>query len=167
MGRRQQQIRKTLLVVGEGDSEVAFLKHLRELYCCQGKGVTVTIRNAHGKGPDHVVDHAIRQARIYSYDSCVAFLDTDLVWTDRLKKKARQTKIDMVGSSPCFEGLLLSVLGMRVPLKSVECKQQIDRALGIDLTDRKAYPSHFPRAALEGARKRIAELDRLLVFFTG
>mgnify|MGYP001473509280 CR=1 FL=1 len=36
MARKQHQVRKTLLVVGEGDSEEAFLKHLRDLYCSGG-----------------------------------------------------------------------------------------------------------------------------------
>lgn len=52
MARKQHQVRKTLLIVGEGDSEEAFLKHLRELYCSGGAGVAVTVRNAHGKGPE-------------------------------------------------------------------------------------------------------------------
>lgn len=110
-----KSVRQTLLVVGEGDSEEAFLKYLRELYCCDGKGVSVTVRNAHGKGPDHVIDHTIRQSRMYSYNVCAAFLDTDISWTAQLEKRAHQNKIAMVGSIPCFEGLLLAILGERVP----------------------------------------------------
>jgi len=87
-----------LLVVGEGDCEVAFLKHLRQIYCSGGRGVTVTINNAHGKGPENVVEHTRRQARPYSYDQVVAFLDTDIAWSDQLKKAARQDKIALVGS---------------------------------------------------------------------
>ena len=83
MARKQHQVRKTLLIVGEGDSEEAFLKHLRELYCSGGSGVAVTVRNAHGKGPENVIDHAARQARIYSYDARAALLDTDIPWTDK------------------------------------------------------------------------------------
>lgn len=78
MARKKHQVRKTLLIVGEGDSEVAFLKHLRELYCSGGVGVRVTIRNAHGKGPENVIAFAARQAGIYSYDAHAALLDTDL-----------------------------------------------------------------------------------------
>lgn len=69
MVRKQHRVRKTLLIVGEGDSEEAFLKHLRDLYCSGGSGVAVTVRNAHGKGPENVIDHAARLARIYSYDT--------------------------------------------------------------------------------------------------
>ena len=63
MVSKQHQVRKTLLIVGEGDSEEAFLKHLRDLYCSGGAGLTVTVRNAHGKGPENVIDHAAKQAK--------------------------------------------------------------------------------------------------------
>lgn len=167
MSRKQHKVRRTLLVVGEGDSEEAFLKHLRDLYCAGGDGVAVTVRNAHGKGPENVVDHAIRQARIYRYDAQVALLDTDIHWTDRLKKDARRAGIDMVGSSPCLEGLLLSILGERPPERSDACKKRIKRLLDLDLTERGSYGAHFSREVLESARSNLPDLDRLLRFYEG
>ena len=163
----RKAVRKTLLVVGEGDTEEAFLKYLRSLYCCDGRGVTVTVRNAHGKGPEHVIDHTIRQTKMYQYGLCIAFLDTDIVWSARLLKRARQYKVTMVGSTPCFEGLLLSILGMKVPELSLECKKEIQRLLAIDLTDRHAYATHFPQEVLQCARGHLTELDKLLRFFQG
>ena len=167
MARKQHQVRKTLLVVGEGDSEAAFLKHLRDLYCSSGDGVAVTVRNAHGKGPESVIDHTAGQARIHSYDACVALLDTDIPWTEKLKNKARKSKIEMVGSTPCFEGLLLSILGERPPTQSADCKKAIKQLVGIDLTDRQSYAVPFSKAVLDAARQRITELDQLLRFFEG
>ena len=52
----RRQARKTVLVVGEGHSEVAFLRHLKSLYAPRSCGVAVNISNAHGKGPAHVID---------------------------------------------------------------------------------------------------------------
>lgn len=153
-------------MVGEGDSEEAFLKHLRDLYCAGG-GVAVTVRNAHGKGPENVIDHAIRQARIYGYDARVALLDTDIHWTDRLKKTARKAAIEMVGSSPCLEGLLLSILGERPPEKSDACKKRIKQLHGLDLTERANYGALFSREVIESARPRLPDLDRLLRFYEG
>lgn len=167
MAKSLRQVRRTLLVVGEGDSEVAFLKHLKTLYCSGHLGVSATINNAHGKGPFNVIDHTARQARTYGYDRRVALLDTDIAWTDKLKKDARKSRIEMVGSSPCLEGLLLSILGMNPPELSLECKRSIKQAIGVDLTDRLSYTEHFSKTVLEAARQRIAELDRLLQFFEG
>lgn len=167
MARKQHRVRKTLLIVGEGDSEEAFLKHLRDLYCSGGAGVAVTVRNAHGKGPENVIDYASRQARTYSYDARTALLDTDIPWTDKLKKDARKAKIDMVGSIPCFEGLLLSILGRRPAEQCVDCKKAIQQLIDIDLTERQSYAKHFPRAVLDASRLKVVELDLLLKAFEG
>lgn len=167
MARKQHQVRKTLLIVGEGDSEEAFLKHLRDLYCSGGAGVAVTVRNAHGKGPENVIDHAARQAKIYSYNARAALLDTDIPWTDKLKKAARKAKIDMIGSIPCFEGLLLSILGKRPADQCVDCKKAIQQLINVDLTERQAYAKHFPKPVLNAARLKVVELDLLLKVFEG
>ena len=167
MARKQHQVRKTLLIVGEGDSEEAFLKHLRDLYCSGGAGVAVTVRNAHGKGPENVIDHAARQAKIYSYNARAALLDTDIPWTDKLKKAARKAKIDMIGSIPCFEGLLLSILGKRPHDQCVDCKKAIQQLINVDLTERQAYAKHFPKPVLNAARFKVVELDLLLKVFEG
>lgn len=167
MAGKQHRVRKTLLIVGEGDSEEAFLKHLRDLYCSGGAGVAVTVRNAHGKGPENVIDHAARQARIYSYDARIALLDTDIPWTDKLKKSARKSKIDMVGSMPCFEGLLLSILGKRPPEQCADCKKAIQKLIDIDLTERQSYAKSFPKVVLDAARLKAIELDILLKAYEG
>gem|GEM_PF-2578925 len=41
---------RTLLIVGEGRHEEAFLNHLKQLYVPRGCGLSVTIKNARGKG---------------------------------------------------------------------------------------------------------------------
>ena len=73
----------------------------------------------------------------------------------------------MVGSNPCLEGLLLSILGARPAVQSAECKKSIQQLLNIDLTERKSYVRDFPKAVLELARTKIEELDRLLEFIQG
>ena len=78
MARKRHPLRKTLLIVGEGDSEAAFLKHLRDLYCSGGAGVAVTVRNAHGKGPEVLTEQypAFRKRRF-----CVHQMSTTTVKT--------------------------------------------------------------------------------------
>ena len=167
MARKTREVRRTLLVVGEGDCEVAFLRHLREAYCSQHQGVNVTIRNAHGKGPENVVEQTRRKVRSYSYDQVVSLLDTDIPWSTAVKKVAKQAKIEMVGSTPCLEGLLLSILGERASEQSTECKKTLRLRLGVDMTERDHYARHFPKMLLDQSRLRISELDRLLGFFEG
>ena len=125
------------------------------------------MRNAHGKGPENVIDQAARQARIYGYDAHAALLDTDILWTDKLKKDARKAKIDMVGSVPCFEGLLLLILGKRPANQCAECKKAIQQLIDVDLTERQAYAKHFSRVVLDAAKLKLVELDRLSLAFEG
>ncbi|MDP2112135.1 MAG: hypothetical protein Q8N48_08415 [Thiobacillus sp.] len=68
---------RTLLIVGEGRHEEAFLNHVKQLYAPRGCGLSVTIKNARGKGAGHVIDWTIGQAAIAKFDDVAAMLDTD------------------------------------------------------------------------------------------
>ena len=85
--------RKTLLIVGEGYDEVAFLNHLKQFPGVCGQGVEITIRNARGKGAAGVVDCAIKLQANVAYDRVAVLLDTDTDWTAKVEKLARQKKI--------------------------------------------------------------------------
>lgn len=76
----QREAKTTVLIVGEGDTEKAFLDHLKLHYVTRGCGVSVTTRNAHGKGPENVVDVAIKHARGADYSIVAVLMDTDLPW---------------------------------------------------------------------------------------
>jgi hypothetical protein len=73
----------------------------------------------------------------------------------------------MVGSIPCFEGLLLSILGKRPPGKSADCKKAIQQFIDIDLTERLAYGKLFSKGVLEATRLKVVEPDLLLQAFEG
>jgi hypothetical protein len=158
--------RTTLLAVGEGDSEEAFLKHLRSLYCADHAGVSVTVRNAHGKGPGNVVSTALGHLRNRAYDRSLALLDTDLAWTKKDREAARKANLHLIGSTPCLEGLLLKILQLPVPTSSLQCKLAMNQVLPADLTEISSYARHFPKALLQQARLGQApELNVLLVLF--
>jgi hypothetical protein len=167
MVKKIRRQRKTLLVMGEGDCEAAFLQHLRNIYCSDNEGVNVTIRNAQGGGPTSIVAQVIRHTRLGSYDKKIALLDTDLVWSDDLKKTAKECDILMVGSSPCLEGLLLGVLKKPTPITSRECKKLLQSHTKTDMTEWRHYESHFSRDIFEEARNFLGELDKLLRHFEG
>lgn len=158
--------RTTLLAVGEGDSEEAFLKYLRSLYCADHAGVSVTVRNAHGKGPGNVVNSALGHLRNRAFDRALALLDTDLEWTPKDRDAARKAGLRLIGSTPCLEGFLLQILELPVPANSAQCKRAIAQALRADLTEISSYAPHFPKALLERARRQhLPELNVLLALF--
>lgn len=56
----QRAVLRTVLLVGEGYAEVAFIAHLRSLYPSRGFGLAITVKNARGMGALSVVNFAIR-----------------------------------------------------------------------------------------------------------
>ena len=160
--RGRRVARHTVLLVGEGKTEWAFLKHVKSLYISRGCGVSASIKNAHGKGPDHVVDYAVKQCRNAAYDRVVALLDTDLEMSAAVRRRARSKKIHIIGSTPCIEGLLLKILGEHVPVTSDLCKARMGGTLPARLTNPGDYQANFPRDFLDGRRGDIPELGELL-----
>lgn len=159
--------RKTLLAVGEGKADATFLKYLRSIYCSGGGGVNVSVRDASGKGPSNVIGTAIGALRISSYDKKLCLLDTDLVWTKQNKKDAKRKKIELVGSTPCLEGLLLKILGRTVPASSLDCKQQLKIITRKDMIDIDDHAANFGYDVLQNQRALIPELEKLLRLFEG
>jgi hypothetical protein len=153
--------------MGEGDCEYAFLKYLKSIYCSDRVGVNVTIRNAQGGGPDSIIYQVIRHIRLASYDQQVALLDTDLAWSGKLIKNAKKNKIEMIGSTPCLEGLLLRVLSKPVPDTSDVCKKILREHTKADMTQWRHYVPYFSKEIFEEARKILAQLDKLLNYFEG
>ncbi len=160
--KARKPVLHTVLIVGEGLTEEAFLGHLKSLYITRGCGVGLKIRNAHGKGPEHVVDFTIRQCNNIAYDRVVALLDTDDPWSDKVVKRARQKKIELIGSTPCIEGLLLRILNQPAPEQSADCKQRITNSINGKLTNPGSYNGLFTQEVLEARRVQISELDDLL-----
>lgn len=162
--RERRAARHTILLVGEGATERAFLSHVKTLYITRGCGVSAAIRNAHGKGPDHVVRHAVGICRNASYDRVVVLLDGDIQLSATVRRLAKAKRVQILESTPCFEGLLLKVLGEHVPGTSRQCKAQLGVKLPERLTRQEYYKSEFPKGFLDARRDDVPELDRLLAF---
>ena len=152
---------ETLLIVGEGYDEVAFLNHLKQFPGVCGRGVEITIRNARGKGAAGVIDCAIKLKANAAYDQVAVLLDTDTDWTPSVSKLAKQKKIQVLTSDPCLEALLLRVLG-KTPVQAKDLKKQFDPYVRNDGTRREDYVEHFGLAVLQAARRTESTIDDLL-----
>ena len=162
---QHRQVHRTVLIVGEGEAEVLFLKHLRQAYLGdRSGGLRFTTKNAKGKGGKHVLDYTVRQRRVAAYDAVGSLLDTDTAWTEAEKRAARAAKITVFESSPCFEALLLQIAGLHAAANSALCKQQFERVFGHQAHDERVYSLHFSRQVLDGARATVHTLDTLLKF---
>ena len=164
MAKPSKQVRtqrKTLLAMGEGKADAAFLAHLRRLYCTDGKGVNVTFATPMVRAT------AIGAMRIASYDKKLCLLDTDLDWTAENKKDAKRKKIELIGSTPCLEGLLLLILQKTVPATSDECKRDLKILTSKSMYEPDDYLELFTFVQLQIARSKIADLNRMLYLYEG
>lgn len=163
--RTRRVVKRTLLVVGEGEAEKAFLQHMKSLF---GVGdPKVAIKSAGGKGPKNVITEAMSTKDASGYDSAAALLDTDLAWPNALVKKAQGKKIQLIGSSPCLEGLLLDVLGIKrpTPNTSVECKKKFHQILKGKETEKDSYVELFPKEVLNSCK--INQIETLIKLIEG
>lgn len=156
---------RTLLIVGEGRHEEAFLNHLKQLYVSRGCGLSVTIKNARGKGALHVVKWTAGQAANADYDVVAALLDTDTDWNATTEKLAKSKKIQVLKSEPCFEAMMLRLIGRPAVGDAHILKRQFAPFVNNDATQRDHYASNFGSGCLQSGRGKEPTIDALLKLF--
>ena len=165
MKQLKPSARHTVLLIGEGKTEQAFFKHLKSLYIFRGCGVAVKIHTAKGKGPEYIVNYAVRRSRRFESERILTLLDTDIAIKDSIRKQADEHNIQLVESEPCFEGLLLAMLGKSVPRTSKQCKQQCGKIFSAPLTTQESYQELLTRDILDQRRSNIPALSKILGSF--
>jgi hypothetical protein len=162
---KKWKINKTLLIVGEGYDELAFLNHIKQFPGVCGQGVQITIKNARGKGALGVIEWTRRQTLNTAYDQVAAMIDTDTDWTPEAQKLAKANKIQVIASDPCLEALLLRLIG-KIPGEAKTLKSQFAPFVNGDATLRESYAAHFGQAVLLRGRGKEAAIDELLKLFS-
>ncbi len=163
----RRAVLRTILLVGEGDAEVAFIEHLKALYVFRGCGIALKVKNAHGMGALHAVEVAIRQSRNAAFDVKAALLDTDTGWDDKTRTLARKEKVLVVPCTPCLEAILLSLLGDVQQAQSTNFyKKAFEKRFGKPAHATSLYATHFSKELLEKARVNSPELKFLLELLT-
>lgn len=157
----KRRVRKTLLIVGEGSSEKAFLGHLKSLYSTAA-GPSISLISAGGKAPDGPIDEAISYKKQREYDEIVVLLDTDIAWKKEKINEAEYNNIKLVGSEPCLEGLLLKILDKSVSDESKKCKTQLQNMLPGKSTESRSYVPLFKKELLDKARNKVEHLNILI-----
>lgn len=154
--------RRTLLLVGEGYHEEAFLSHVKHLYAPRGCGLAVTIKNARGKGAKHVIEWTIRQIANTAYDDVAVMLDTDTDWSQSLSKQAKRNGILVLTSEHCFDAVMLRLQGKHLERDAASLKKLLAPYLNNAPTEQKNYATHFGKACLESSRQHEPSIDALL-----
>lgn len=155
-------VRQTVLIVGEGYAEEAFLKHLRSLYTSRAEGRSLTVRNARGKGAASVVSETGRIARRLPHSFVASLFDADTDLDGAVAQEARKKKIVPVSCNPCIEAVLLRMHGDAEERDSAGHKKAFEQRFGVPAHDARVYPKHFPRELLDAVRSTCPQLNELL-----
>lgn len=156
---------QTVIVWGEGECEYEFLRYLKGAFHARGCGISVFLDHSHGKGPDHVVYSLSRHLARRHYDERIILMDVDMPWTNDVTRAAKEIRAELLGSSPCLEGILLRALGRAVPPTSEECKRDFERRFG-PANDARVYDRNFTESAIRGSATHIPTISRLVDIFS-
>lgn len=160
--RPLRKTNRTVLIVVEGETEEAFVTHLKSLYYRRGMKLTVHIRNAYGYGPQGIINKLKSVAQTAAYDHRIAVLDADVPLKAAEDKWLRGAKIEIIVSAPAIEAILLAILGKHAPDITGACKNELQKHASGDQTDARYHQRHFPLETLEQARGKVPALDALI-----
>ena len=160
-GRRTQLA--TLIVVGEGPHDQAFINHMKELYDHRETGQKVKVESADGGSPQDIIRYVVKKKHI-DYDRRVILMDSDIPLQPQDEVEARKSKITIIQSTPhCLEGMLLDILGEKSPVNSQACKARLHPRLNGSPAAKESYASLFPKPVLDRTPKQqIVELRTII-----
>ncbi len=170
MAQRKGPVRrtkKTILIIGEGSTEKAFLQYIKGLYITRDMDISIKIECGSGGSPRNVVEKAIRLCGSRGYDKCFVLIDADIpLRADRklFSRMKKRPKIIVLKSTPCIEGLFLVILGYAGNNSSNQCKNIFEsKYLAPNKkTDKRSYEHLFSKDMLDEKRILIIELNNIL-----
>lgn len=160
-------VKETLLVVCEGDAEIAFVRFVKRTYA-DALGRAVQEHNAKGKGGKHVLESGLRRAKNNrAFDKVVLLLDTDQDWNDELRARARKARvgkhpISVIEANPCLEAWLLQILGIETEGDTRHMKKKFEEHTGAEAHEPEWMDRHLYRDLLDKARARVSQLAELM-----
>ncbi|SER53261.1 hypothetical protein SAMN04487958_101470 [Vreelandella subterranea] len=152
--RPRQASQTTLLIVGEGADDQAFIKHMHQQLRSLQSRIKPRIEKQSGGSPGNIIDNAARKYAHQDFDRRFIVLDSDIALSQQQHDKARKQGFRLILWSPtCLEGALLEVLGERVNAHEAaqQLKDRLHPRLAGHHTEKAAYAGLFPRPVLEAA----------------
>lgn len=153
-GRSRPNRKTTLLIVGEGPDDQAFIKHMNQELRADNSHIRPKIEKQSGGSPGNIITNAVRKYEHQSFDQRYLVLDSDIPISQQDHDKAKEHGYRIIQWSPvCLEGALLDVLGEKVSSNepAASLKKRLHPLLDGHHTDSAAYQSRFPRVVLEVA----------------
>lgn len=167
MVKRKRIVRKvkhTVLIVGEGVYDYAFLKHLQKLYD-RSTGRKITVKAGDGGSPADVI-HCASKRKDIAYDEKWVLIDADIALSPAAFQLAKKCKVGILQSEPwCLEGMLLEIIGEKPPLDNAQCKKRLHPKLAGNPAHSQSYEMLFPKTLLEASNN--PTIQQLIILFRG
>jgi hypothetical protein len=163
---KSRRTNKTVLFAVEGDTDQAFLRHIRNCYVGRDMNVSLTVKNAHGAGPLGIVDALKSGARGKSFDFFAGLLDSDIQLCRESRSYFNANSVRLFQSVPAIEGTLLKLANVRLQenITTDECKRLLAAQFNGDSMDVRFYERHFDKVMLEANRSRLLLVDELIKY---
>lgn len=160
----KKKLRKVVLVVGEGQTEKAFLNHLKSIFKGKSK---VQVKSAGGKGPDNVLNSALAEHRQGAFSEICIFMDNDLPIPEKLSKECAKKGIQIIKNDPCVEATFLMLLGQKVPHNpnNNSCKKEFSKYIDSSTTCSNTYNNLFHEECYIEAENEIPQITKLKAFY--
>ena len=161
------QVKRTLLIVVEGENDYGFLTHLKKLYLNTSTTRLKTVIG-YGGSATHLINKTIRESRDKAFDTKLVLLDADFKDLPTAKARAKKNKITIITSEPCcLECLLLDLLEQKPKQikKCDDCKSALKKLLNRkdnSCLTQQEFGRYFPKEILDGKRPTIGMLDQLI-----
>jgi hypothetical protein len=162
--KRVKRTHSTLLIVGEGAHERAFLHHLKDLYDTRTSGQKIKIDTADGGSPADIIDYTIRKYQNVSFERKYILMDADIEIPSSVRKKAKMSNIVLILSEPiCLDCMLLEILKQSTGHDCKSCKNRLHSMLAGEPTDKNSYKRLFPKEFIDQCLKEQIVLLRQLM----
>jgi len=164
VSKRNRKLKlSSLIVVGEGPHDKAFINHLKDLYDLRNTGQRVKVESADGGSPRDILKSVLKNMHA-DFDKKYVLMDSDVVVTQQDRDFARKNKIEIIQSTPCcLEGMLLDALGEQVPSGNEACKRKLHPMLAGVPSDKISYGNLFPKEFVDhSGKEQLVTLRELL-----
>lgn len=150
--RTQQQT--TLIIVGEGEHEKAFLQHMKSIYDSRFSGKKVTLDFAGGGSPRDIISYTDKHTRHTAFDFIYILMDSDIDISSKDLKIAKDKSFIILQSEPlCLEGMLLEVLKQPALATAQACKDKLHPQLSGNPAIAESYSPLFDKPVLDKTSK--------------
>jgi hypothetical protein len=164
MTKKNRRVKlSSLIVVGEGPHDKAFINHMKDIYDHRTSEQKVKVESADGGSPKDILRAVVKNMHA-EYDRKSVLMDSDIAISQQNRDFARKHQIEIIQSAPwCLEGMLLDAINKGVPDGNEACKRKLHPLLSGPPTKKASYKELFSKNIIDDSiKEQLIRLRKLL-----